>query len=217
VAQGLNIVHLLADLNAFSAGGLSTRLEVKADDGTVVETGGEIVDQNGNHAGTVSRSYVRREGNWEARHTGLYLDEPFQQRGFGRAFQRASEVTYRKHGIGQVSLFAQGTGAYAWHSEGFQLAGPPERRCQQCLDIWRKWGGRERAHDALQAGHVTQAEFGAADEEFSRVERGDRASMEPGDIAAIGANKRWKDTGGREMWLGRVILTDSRWTGVKQL
>jgi GNAT superfamily N-acetyltransferase len=217
VADGLDVTQLLNDLNAYERGGLRALLRVKSDEDPVVEVIGEIVDDDGANAGDLSRHYVRRQGAWVASHTGLYLDPAFQGRGFGRGFHRHSEDVYRRHGISQISLFAKMKGAYAWHTEGFKLAGPPERRRQHCIDIWEKWGGRERAAKAVQEERVAQAAYDGAASEFSRVSRQERDPMEPDEIARLGADARWRDDDGREMWLGRLILTDSQWVGVKQI
>lgn len=216
MATDLDIPGLLADLNSFVGGGLSPRLAFEPADTTVIKVSGAIVDANGEAVGDTVRRYSVVNGEWKAMHTRLHLEKAFRGLGFGRLFLRHSEEVYRRHGIRLIEIFAQDKGGYAWQGEGFRLVGPLEHRRKQWVEIWEK-GGRERAAEARVAGQITQQQFDAVEDEFARVNRRERDPMEPYEIAQFGLDQPWRDGDGHKIWLGRMILTGSCWTGVKKI
>jgi GNAT superfamily N-acetyltransferase len=212
----LDVDTLVADLNGFRHGGIQPMLVANPETEWTIFATGKILDQSGTEVGDVSRQFTSRDDHWVASHRGLWLEPQVQGRGFGLGFQRFSETVYRRAGIKQVSMSARDIGAYAWHTEGFRLAGPPDRRRQHCVDIWNKHGGRERAQAEVTRGRVAQASVDAIEQLFGDVERAIREPLEPDQIAALDKGTTWHDQG--RLWsLGRVILTGAQWEGVKEL
>jgi len=212
----MDIDAIVEELRSFSFAGFTVDATVEEETDSLIAVRGHIYDSSGEEVGHYDRHFANRDGAWEVHHEGLYLDPGIQGRGFGTAFQRESEEVYERHGVDQISMFAQEVGSYAWHNFGYHLAGTPEVRQKQCAAIWNKHGGRDRARAALDAGRIDQSLFDATNKLFEAIAHGQHDPVEPDEIAAIGREIVWTENT-RKMWLGKTILINSQWTGVKSL
>jgi GNAT superfamily N-acetyltransferase len=214
----LDFDRLVRDLRKFKHAEMRADLTIDREAPNLVHVRGVVLDAQNEEVGRgISRTFFFRDGEgWEVRHEGLYLNPEAQCKGFGSAFEQYSMEIYRRAGVVQVSLRAEQIGSFAWRNLGYRLPSDPVVRRKQSVAIWTEHGGRSRAQVAVERGHVTQEQLNEIEELFSAIEQGNREPLEPFEIGDLGTDTRWEEDG-RHMWLGRAILTNAKWTGIKEL
>jgi GNAT superfamily N-acetyltransferase len=152
--------------------------------------------------GFVQRTFVRdRDGNLVVHDNSVDIDEPFRFKGFSKALTLELESYYEANGVDRIEMRTEQEGGHAWARRGFTW-NPDPRKLQASLDSIKASAAElhERVSPEAQA---------LLDEMVVRLEPGRSDLPEPIDLAAL----RTAD----EPDLGRQLLTDTYWYGVKYL
>jgi predicted RNA binding protein YcfA (HicA-like mRNA interferase family)/GNAT superfamily N-acetyltransferase len=192
-----------------------------------------IVNEDGAEVGyAVRRLQKDAKGRLFVVGETIRLHEDYQGEGFATALSHHVEKAYKEMGVHRIEIKAGFTvGGYAWARSGYSFGriadeGNLDYTDEQLLEI-----GREQAritfnaaHRRLQylvgTGYVEQADV---DEMEALVNSGDIYS--PQQLALFGRDKQFfLDAGDDEdpdkkekMWLGKWMMLESQWVGVKYL
>lgn len=174
-----------------------------------------IYDRDGNKIGTAARRLgVSRNrddlgqfpgtnlGEPFAEHSILLLEErdpPIQGGGFGTRWLQQLEGQYREEGVQKIILHADvDIGGYAWAKQGFDFVKPEDAKFLVKRSLPSKL---KLVHD--------EEERAAANEMMDLVRQGYQPT--PIELAMLG----WKP--GKKRWIGKDLMLNSDWHGVKRL
>ncbi|MGV0781624.1 toxin glutamine deamidase domain-containing protein [Mycolicibacterium sp. XJ775] len=162
--------------------------------------GGAIISGD-EEIGFTQQTYVRdRDGNLVAHQNVVDIpDRAFRGRGFSKALSEQLEQYYAISGVDRIELRTEQDGGYAWARQGFSW-NPDPAKLQTSVDNVRN--AAVRLHD--QVGPEAQA---LLDDVIQRLHPSRPDLPEPIDLAALST--------GLEPNLGRDLLTDTHWNGVK--
>jgi len=161
-----------------------------------------LTDADGNEVGHAERGIYRdADGNLAAVHELLELDPEVRGQGFASAFNQHLTDWYRQQGVERIELTANiDVGGYAWASHGYDFA--DEESAQRIAN--RLMERLDGAPPEVQRG---------ARELLSRFDRpfGSDGFPTPFEISRLGRDP------GATSWLGKDVLLNSAWEGVKWL
>jgi hypothetical protein len=161
-----------------------------------------ITDADGNEVGSASRAVYRDEnGNLAAVHEELVLDPEVRGNGFAAEFNRNLTDWYRSQGVERIELTANiDVGGYAWASHGYDFADE---------DSAQRIANRLMEHIDSAPPEVQKQ----ARELLKRFDRpfGSEGFPTPFEISRLGRDP------GAASWLGKDVLLNSAWEGVKWL
>jgi GNAT superfamily N-acetyltransferase len=195
-----------------------------------VKVAGSVFDDTGDEVGLFTRLIRRRKnGELEAEHVSLQLDQDVQGQGFAHAFNRELFDWYRENEIKRVVLLADiDVGGYAWARAGYDWKPddvdglleiqyrihearltdseilnrvPPERREEQRL----------LARELFRDLDGTVTEDTDPDDELPDIIE---MWPTPYELSQLG---RWPGAGRDDWWIGKSIMMDSNWWGVLYL
>lgn len=190
---------------------------------------------------------VKKDGTFAVEHEYLLLDKEVQGQGFAQEFNKRAFEGYQRMGVQQVELQADiDVGGYAWARAGYdwlnddvvslaemhdrigdgrvaQTTEPPPRTKQQVADgFWPlshnlyKIPAERREEQAalvqklwLDIGRTVDMD--TPDDELANIIE---MWPTPYELSELG---RWPGAGKDDMWIGKAILMNSNWMGVKYL
>jgi hypothetical protein len=161
-----------------------------------------ITDADGNQVGEAERAIYRDgDGNLAAVHELLDIDPEVRGQGFASAFNQHLTDWYRQQGVERIELTANiDVGGYAWASHGYDFADE---------DSAQRIANRLMEHVDSAPPDVRQA----ARELLARFDRpfGSDGFPTPFEVSRLGRAE------GAKSWLGKTVLLNSSWEGVKWL
>jgi GNAT superfamily N-acetyltransferase/transcriptional regulator with XRE-family HTH domain len=205
---------------------LNTNIGQVFRDGNSIYVRGDIVDEDGNMVGEVSRRFFQKDGVWNVEHEVLAIPDPaYQGTGFGKALIEQSEAWYTARGMGYIEVGTAWDGARHWARAGYDWK--PDRVDENLNTI----AMNVEYVDGFERGTPARAEFDAL---MSRATDGynptfsDESGNEypawdsvkdmksdnfplPADFANIGYTK------GATEWAGKSLMYDLRLKYTKSL
>lgn len=214
--------------NTEFSGGLRT--EVTAVDqpsgstDTIVK--GAVYNQSGKQIGQFRRSFGRdASGALYAGHELLKLDENVKGSGFATEFNNRLYDWYRRSGVQRVQLRTAWDGGFVWARAGYDWANQESAdkvrdRLKLGVDQLRKKNAKPLGYRSPRGMKVKDRErqFEAADALIARWEAakfGEPDYPTPFELSELG--RVAGQSGRNEMWLGKWVMLDSAWNGVKWL
>jgi len=135
---------------------LSTNIGQVFRDGNSIYVRGDIVDENGNMVGEISRRFFQKDGVWNVEHEVLAIPDPaFQGTGFGKAIIEQSEAWYTARGLGYIEVGTAWDGARHWARAGYDWK--PDRVADNLQTI----ANNVEYVDGFERGTPARAEFDA--------------------------------------------------------
>jgi hypothetical protein len=194
-------------LHGFSHGGYTTKITRAS----TSDFSGVVLDADGRQVGNFSRSI---ESDTQIYHSIFQISQPARASGYGTRLVNEMFDSYKAQGFKRVKVSAGiDVGGYQWAKMGFEHTGGPAAVKSHA----RAYMSNVRR--AVSEGRIPQA---LADEFERQVDEGMITSMS--QIAAWGRRTTWEITVGtgdqavtHKMWLGKVLLLGSGWSGVKKL
>ncbi|HEV7805160.1 MAG TPA: GNAT family N-acetyltransferase [Solirubrobacteraceae bacterium] len=118
--------RFLAIYDGFEHGGLRAEVDRDASTplnraGRVVRLEGRVVDERGRRVGHFTRMLASGGEGLRARHEKIVLEPEARGRGFARALHAHAEDTYRRMGVGFVTMHAENVGSLLWPRLGFDF------------------------------------------------------------------------------------------------
>lgn len=182
---------------------------------------GNIEDDQGNRVGTFTRSVSlnKEDGKRTASHSSLNLAPKMRGQGFAEAFNSNAIDWYRANGIGEVHLFTAEVGGYAWARAGYDWGAPSGaegvlkrvKAAAEPSSFGISVDGNAVPDDRLEAQRQLARDL------LKRAESakfGEVGYPTPYEISQLG---RWPGAGKDDMWIGKAIMLDSSWQGVRYL
>jgi hypothetical protein len=207
---------IATELDRFSVAGLTAEIRASQEIGAgSLKVIGTIYDSAGHDVGRFSRDLLVIGDRWRAFHMAFELDPHVRGGAFRSAFFQHAEAVYRKYGIDDVRVSAEKIGSYLWAKEGFRFCGDIEGQRQAQVELWKS-RGRTLAQLALERGDLTASFVAGLDATFTAIEMAESDPLEPREIANFGKNHTWV-ANGHTVWLGKEILIDWNWNGIKEL
>ncbi|CRZ17740.1 toxin glutamine deamidase domain-containing protein [Mycolicibacterium neworleansense] len=162
---------------------------------------GGLIFSGDQEVGFTQQTYIRdRDGNLVAQQNVVDIPDPaFRGQGFSKALRAQLEPYYAASGVDRVELRTEQDGGYAWARQGFGW-NPDPAKLQASLNNVRNSAVRLRDHVSPEAQALL-------DDVIGRLHPGRSDLPEPIDLAAL--------TTSQEPHLGRDLLTDTFWSGVK--
>ncbi|WP_066902293.1 toxin glutamine deamidase domain-containing protein [Mycolicibacterium houstonense] len=164
---------------------------------------GGLIFSGDEEIGFTQQTYLRdRDGNLVAHQNVVEIpDRAFRGKGFSKALTAQLEQYYAISGVDRIELRTEQDGGYAWARQGFSW-NPDPAKLKSSLDNVRNAAVRLRDQVSPEAQALL-------DDVVQRLDPGRPDLPEPIDLAAL--------TTGQEPHLGRDLLTDTYWSGVKYL
>ena len=207
--------------------------------GAVMVNGVILEKGTDRQVGEIQRSVsLTSEGELEIGHATLSIDHSFQGTGFAAALQLHAFPEYAKLGVKRVRVSAANVGGYAWARAGFSFDPLYYREHDDPPELAGFRGAAAVARERLDRVEIevsprdqygiTQEEWDAFVEKFPTEDEideaartGDMRTLEgkfqsEWEIAAYGRNQSWEQDK-RTMWLGKLLLLKSHWTGALRL
>lgn len=190
--------------------------------GKLLVTAGNVNDANGKRVGTFTRSISEKDGKWIARHSSLNLASKVRGQGFAEEFNANAIGWYRDNGISEVHLNTAEVGGYAWARAGYDFAdvGGASAVLMRVLEAAEP-GSTAHGDVNSKAARIPKDRLAEqrriAGDLFDRSEGatfGDVGYPTPYEISQLG---RWPGAGKDDMWIGKAIMLDSSWAGVRYL
>lgn len=210
-------------------GGTFGGLTAVVTESTPVHTGakfilvsGNVNDAAGNRVGTFTRAISEKNGKFIARNSSLNLSPKVRGQGFAEGFNANAVDWYRDNGIAEVHLIATEVGGYAWARAGYDFASP-QSATAVLMRVLEATEPGSTAHGDVnsKAARIPKERLAAqrllAGELFDRSEGatfGNAGYPTPYEISQLG---RWPSAGKDDMWIGKAIMLDSSWEGVRYL
>ncbi|WP_237165069.1 alpha/beta hydrolase, partial [Mycolicibacterium peregrinum] len=162
--------------------------------------GGLIFDGD-EEIGFTQQTYLRdRDGNLVAHQNVVDIpDRAFRGKGFSKALSEQLEQYYATSGVDRIELRTEQDGGYAWARQGFSW-NPDSAKLQTSVDNVRNAAVRLRDQVSPEARALL-------DDVVRRLHPSHPDLPEPIDLAALSTPQ--------EPNLGRDLLTDTHWNGVK--
>lgn len=205
------------ELDGFSSDGLTVKIDARQEMGPgSLKLDGRIYDEDGRSVGFFTRDLlVVDNGRRRAFHMVFELDPRVRGRAFREAFFRHAESVYRSHAVGDIRVSAERIGSYLWAKEGFAFMGDTDGQRRAELDLWAS-RGRPFAEAAVGRGDLPEAELQKSEAVFAEIADRSREPLEPGDVARLADQYTWTSQG-HTVWLGKEMLIDWEWNGIKLL
>jgi hypothetical protein len=205
---------------------LSTNIGQVFRDGNSIYVRGDIVDDEGNMVGEISRRFFQKDGVWNVEHEVLAIPDPtYQGTGFGKAIIEQSEAWYTARGMGYIEVGTAWDGARHWARAGYDWK--PDRVADNLQTI----ANNVEYVDGFERGTPARAEFDALmsratdgyDPTFSDESGNEYPAWDsvkdmktddfplPAHFANIGYTK------GATEWPGKSLMYDLRLKYVKSL
>lgn len=195
-----------------------------------IKVSGTIFDSSGSDVGMFTRQLrPLKSGDIEAEHVTLLLNKDVQGQGFAHAFNKHLFDWYRENGVSRVRLLADSdVGGYAWARAGYDWQ-PDDvdglLDMQNRIDLARRDGSgilkrvpaerREEQRRLAQQLYLdvadTVTEDTDPDDELPDVIE---LWPTPFELSQLG---RWEGAGRDDWWIGKSIMMDSNWWGVRYL
>ena len=135
---------------------LSTNIGQVFRDGNSIYVRGDIVDDEGNMVGEISRRFFQKDGVWNVEHEVLAIPDPtYQGTGFGKAIIEQSEAWYTARGMGYIEVGTAWDGARHWARAGYDWK--PDRVADNLQTI----ANNVEYVDGFERGTPARAEFDA--------------------------------------------------------
>lgn len=207
---------IVKELHGFSAGGLTAEIKTNQDMGQgSLKLIGTVYDSDGYEVGRFSRDLLVIGERWRAFHMAFELEPNARGGPFRDAFFRRAEDAYRKYGIDDIRVSAEKIGGYLWAKEGFRFCGDEQAQRDAEVDLWRS-RGRALAKAAVQSAHLPGSVLAELEATFKGIADGTRAALEPHELAELGKQHTWLSDG-HTVWIGKQLLIDWNWNGIKDL
>jgi GNAT superfamily N-acetyltransferase len=205
---------------------LSTNIGQVFRDGNSIYVRGDIIDDEGNMVGEVSRRFFQKDGVWNVEHEVLAIPDPtYQGTGFGKVLIEQSEAWYTARGMGYIEVGTAWDGARHWARAGYDWK--PDRVADNLQTI----ANNVEYVDGFERGTPARAEFDALmsratdgyDPTFSDESGNEYPAWDsvkdmktddfplPAHFANIGYTK------GATEWPGKSLMYDLRLKYVKSL
>ncbi|MGA5534144.1 alpha/beta hydrolase [Mycolicibacterium nivoides] len=164
--------------------------------------GGAIISGD-EEIGFTQQTYVRdRDGNLVAHQNVVDIpNKAFRGKGFAKALVAQLDQYYAISGVDRIELRTEQDGGYAWARQGFSW-NPDPAKLRASVDNVRNSALRLR-------GQVSPEAQAVLDDVMRRLDPSRPDLPEPIDLAALATKQ--------EPHLGRDLLTDTYWSGVKYL
>nr|WP_231395961.1 toxin glutamine deamidase domain-containing protein [Mycobacterium sp. URHD0025] len=164
--------------------------------------GGAIISGD-EEIGFTQQTYVRdRDGNLVAHQNVVDIpNKAFRGKGFAKALVAQLEQYYAISGVDRIELRTEQDGGYTWARQGFSW-NPDPAKLRASVDNVRNSALRLR-------GQVSSEAQALLDDVMRRLDPSRPDLPEPIDLAALATKQ--------EPHLGRDLLTDTYWSGVKYL
>lgn len=203
-----------------------------ARDGEANQTVSGVVLDGTAKVGWFERAFTRTyDGRLVVDHVGFEINSDYQGHGFGSRFSDRMERGYRQKGVAAIHVEAAGeVGCYLWARRGFQFALGHDIEFHHPLDAaraargwWRDLDGKQVAKQLVKEGHWNEQALERLEARFERAVRNPRAKpVTPFEVSEIGRSRPFtrQERRGREerrSWVGRELLLESSWTGIKIL
>ncbi|MGH3858236.1 phage minor capsid protein [Actinokineospora sp.] len=213
-------------------GGLTVKPEGIGPSRNFVTISGKILTANGDKAGNFTRILMRGGGDLSVEHSYLYLYPQHQGQGFAKAFNGFLYDWYRASGVKYVKVHANiDVGGYTWATQGFDFedAGSAEGILERLQDevesvqeAIRSTRGRTKAARpgdqelaAVEASlDRSQAQVDAARHILARADEHRFGTDHYPSAFEISQCGRYE---GAKEWIGRRVMLDSDWYGVRWL
>ena len=177
-----------------------------------------VHDANGNRAGEVWRTFVRRDGQYSVKHDLMDIKPEFRGKGFSTAFSKYSEDYYRANGFSRINIQAAlDDGGYVWAKAGYRFDGVPADvlyRVQQRADLLGLPEGAVGSYTDIPVAErrVLSEKLSALRIRMIETDPTDPNYPQPWEIANLEASTLIKGK-----TLGEWILRGSEWDGYKEL
>lgn len=204
------------ELDGFSSDGLTVAIAARQEMGLgSLKLAGAIYDESGHRVGTFSRDLLVIGSRRRAFHMVFELEPQVRGRAFREAFFRHAEAVYRSYGIDDIRVSAEQIGSYLWAKEDFVFMGDKHGQRQAEVELWMS-RGRSCAEAAVARGDLPEAVMMEIDALFAEIAAGGREPLEPRDLARLAYQHTWTSDG-HTVWLGKEMLIDWAWNGIKTL
>jgi len=195
-------------------------------DGNSIYVRGDIVDENGDMVGELSRRFFNENGIWNVEHEVLAIPDPdYQGTGFGKALIEQSEAWYTARGMGYIQVGTAWDGARHWARAGYDFApGKVADSLQTIANNVEYVDGFERGtparaeYDALMSRATNNYQPDFTDESGNQYPAWDSVKdikedgfPLPAHFANIGYTEGARD------WAGKSLMYDLRLKYVKSL
>lgn len=197
-----------------------------------VTVAGKILTSDGDKAGTFTRILMRGDNELSVEHSYLHLYAEYQGQGFAKAFNGFLYDWYRASGVKYVRVHANiDVGGYTWATQGFDFEddGSAENileRLQRQAEAVQEniWDERGRINTARPDDHKlaeieaslkrSQAQVDAARDILARADEHRFGTDHYPSAFEISQCGRYE---GAEDWIGRRVMLNSDWHGVRWL
>jgi hypothetical protein len=112
-------------------------------------------------------------------------------------------------GVDEIVFAAEGVGGYTSARPQWVEFMPDER--EQVVSIWHDHG-EEALGEARELGKMPAELAAELERLFAGVEEGTVAPPTPPELARLGSDHPWT-AAGHELWFGKRLLIDTKWTG----
>jgi GNAT superfamily N-acetyltransferase len=190
----------------------------------LVLNGGLRDAETGDPMGGWSRQLNLRDDGWEAYHARLKVVEAYRGRGIAGALLAQQEHAYRAAGIKRILMTAQWHGAAFWPTQEFEPDDVEECRhtiwsaSRKVLDDNEDWingRGDLLADQLLADGRISPELYEQARALFWPQDRSEPLIM--ADAVRLGQDAGWQTKTGRQMWLGRALVSGAEYEARKLL
>lgn len=212
---------------------VDTVFQSQRDDRAYAVISGRIRNKFGDVVGNFERTIELHNGVLSVNHKALAIDDVYQNRGLGAAWNKNAVDQYRELGVDSVMVHAaERVGGYAWAREGFRIYAPPSSGLTPGVDA--PWAGsRQGMRDLIQDkvlpnlermkefGRITDPQFDEARKSVDALIKANEAGedVQPIHVASIGEDSmRYKGEttqgGTYDTWPGKEMMLGTDWQGV---